>query len=604
MRDQPRTGSLIPATDIKSALFGLLPQAGSGLAEKQLAETARTIPVLILFHLCAAFAVSNVLAGLLPQAMLGGWQLAVLISAIAMANIFSSWRRETISTSNADLLLKFAPLGGVALSAIWAVPALIFVPLVSGDARMMTLGIVLSMLAVGIISLFRIPLAALIYTMGLTAAVNLAMYRFMADHVLLALFIGAMFASALVGIILIVHFNYQRQGEADLKLARQSQVIKLLLNDFERDTSDWLWETGCLGELTYLSPRLADILSRPDDELIGQDFAALISAAATTANGVSLVAAMSEKQDILGQTFQIEISGRTQFWQITARPLRDAAGQFAGYRGVGRDVSDQWHKDQEIRSARDLAESANAAKSQFLAIISHELRTPINAIVGFSEILNTPQSENLAPVDRKEYLATVLESARHLQGLINDILDATRIERGTLQLEDQQNDAAELIETAIKICRNQATKSNISIVAHVIDDVLLTGDLTRLKQVILNLVTNAIKFSPDGGIVNIDMSRGPENQLLIAVRDAGIGIKPEDVERVFEPFVQVDGGSTRKFGGMGLGLAIARKIARLHGGDITLNGTPGIGTEAKVLMPASRVRWPKGQTKASSQVAA
>jgi len=273
-------------------------------------------------------------------------------------------------------------------------------------------------------------------------------------------------------------------------------------------------------------------------------------------------------------------------------------------RALREEVSERQRAEDALRAAKDEAVLANRAKGQFLALVSHELRTPINAIVGFSEVLSAGQSEHLSVPARREYLGTILESAKHLQGLINEILEATRIERGTLQLDEQPNDAAELIEVVAKIVRDQATQARISVVARVVEDVEVTGDLTRLKQVILNILSNAIKFSPEGGVVNMDMLRAPNGDLLITVRDAGIGISDEDAERVFEPFVQVENGSNRRFGGMGLGLSNARRIAQLHGGSLTLKGQSGSGTEARLTLPATRVRWPKPKAKTQGNTAA
>ena len=260
--------------------------------------------------------------------------------------------------------------------------------------------------------------------------------------------------------------------------------------------------------------------------------------------------------------------------------------------------------EQQAQIALEAAVAANLAKSNFLAAMSHELRTPINAIVGFCEILDAPQSETLSAETRKSYLHTIIENAAHLQSMINDILDVTRLERGSFQLVEQNNDAAEIIEATLKLCRKQAEAAGISIVAHLIDDVSVRGDLVRLKQIVQNLLTNAIKFSPEGSIVNINMQRGPDLEFILLIRDAGIGISDEDALRVFDSFLQLDDGTARRFEGMGLGLSIARRIARLHGGDITLNGKLGIGTEARLTIPAARVGWSAHKHKTKEQVAA
>ena len=270
---------------------------------------------------------------------------------------------------------------------------------------------------------------------------------------------------------------------------------------------------------------------------------------------------------------------------------------------IERDVTKLADLEQQARLAIYAAETANLAKTNFLAAMSHELRTPINAIVGFCEILNDPNSEILSSESRQSYLNTIIENANHLQSMINDILDVTRLERGSFQLVEQNNDGAEIVEAALKLCRKQAEDSSISIVAHLIDDVSIRGDLARLKQVVQNLLANAIKFSPHGSIVNIEMQRGSNLEFVLLIRDAGIGMSEEDASRVFDSFLQVEEGSARRFEGMGLGLSIARRIARLHGGDVTLDGKLGIGTEARFSLPAVRVDWAiKPKTK--EQVAA
>ena len=154
------------------------------------------------------------------------------------------------------------------------------------------------------------------------------------------------------------------------------------------------------------------------------------------------------------------------------------------------------------------------------------------------------------------------------------------------------------------MCRDQAEKADVSLVATLTDGIEVRADITRTKQIILNLLTNAIKFSMTGGIVNIELIRKRDDRLAIVIRDGGIGIKSEDLGRVFEPFMQVEEGISRRFSGIGLGLSIARKIARLHGGDVTLESQFGVGTTARFELPPSRVTWPVKLSKATAGVAA
>ncbi len=237
-------------------------------------------------------------------------------------------------------------------------------------------------------------------------------------------------------------------------------------------------------------------------------------------------------------------------------------------------------------------------RSAVLATMSHELRTPINGIVGYAELLLSPQVEAGSPRARRDYAEAILDSARDLQVLVDDLLDITRVQNNTLTFHDQDHDFGEMVEMVARSMRDEAEAAGASIVARLVPGISVQGDPRRLQQAIRNLLSNAIKFSPDGGIVNVEMQRSSAGHLVLAVRDAGIGIAAEDMARVFEPFVQVDSGATRRFGGTGVGLAIARHIAERHDGSIALSSAPGAGTEARLILPANRVTWPRIENRA------
>jgi signal transduction histidine kinase len=584
------------------AAYALLPNAAS--ASRQLSELTRTIPFFLFFHLAAAVSVNVMVFSEVPQLLLGLWQSVILLTAGVFIWAIQQGHKTGFVGENAESILKVSPIIGVILAFAWVSPTLVFSHYANFDQSLGLFWISFAIMATGAISLVRLPAAAIIFSALMTIAIAYGASVTLHVATAMASIVGAFFVLAVVGAIVTQHYTFLKQIEAEEKIKHQSEVIKLLLNDFESGSSDWIWETNYDGKLVYFSPRLAAIFNKKIGDLLGLQFSTLFETEPNNPTFSPLETQMANRDIVSDQIYRTEIDGLTQHWQISAHPLATERNEFSGYRGVGRDITKQIKHDQEIRKAKEEAERANASKSQFLAVISHELRTPINAIIGFSEVLNSEHNETLPIASQHEYLSTILESARHLQGLINDILDATRIERGSLQMADQEIDAAELVETAVRICRSHATKNKITLIAHLVDDVLIIGDLTRLKQVILNLITNAIKFSPADGIVNIDMQRGPQSSLLISIRDAGIGIKPEDVERIFEPFAQGDEGLTRQYGGMGLGLAIARKIARLHGGEVTLNGAEGMGTEATITMPKARVRWPAALKKSEASVAA
>jgi signal transduction histidine kinase len=565
---------------------------GHPLAARQVQETARVIPLLVLFHFCTAIGISNLVGKDVPEILLRGWQGGIIVAAIPLIYAAYLLSKPHAQERTANLVLKFSPVVGVLLGAVWAVPIGLFTPFVTLADIPVVYAMVLTMVSIGLISLLRLPLAGILFSLIVTAAMSFSIFRNVEGyHEFVGFLAFGLFAPALVAVILLSHRSMLRQWKTEAELIRQSQVIKLLLNDFERGTGDILWETDKRGGTSYLSGQ-----DQRDNPQAGNSSSDVGSALGLIDDDLSrFEESLQVGKNIVGQAYHGQTAAGDKHWQISARPLHDQDGQFTGFRGVARDVTWQRSQEQLLLHAKDDAERANAAKSQFLAVISHELRTPINAIVGFSELLSKVDAENLSLARRQEYLNTILESAKHLQGLINDILDVTRMERGVLQIDDQDNDVADLVEITLKICRDHATASGISLVGHVADNVRVKGDLTRLKQVILNLLTNAIKFSPQGGVVHVGMDRGPQGALVISVRDAGIGISDADAERVFEPFVQGEGGANRRFNGLGLGLAISRKIARLHGGDVTLKGMTGGGSEARLILPAARVVWPSSK---------
>ncbi len=559
----------------------------------QLEDTRTTLPVLALFHMMAVISYCDFALTYLPLSSLATWAAAGLaIEAVLLLGYFGLGRRGN-QAERAQKVLRYGPFLGFALTLFWlwaSVGNARQLPDNLGDAGNM---IALAVMFVGAIVAIRLPTTALQFVSGMVVIGVYTSVAALGPKSLLSYIFGVVCLIGFSSVVFLLSASLRRRVQLEKNVRRDGEVIKMLLNEVGSESGDLLWETDADGCLKEFSPRLSEFLHADDRAGPCKNFEQRFFGQ----HAPLLVDKLAAHQVLRNEEVVLNQGGAASQWQVSAQPIIGDDGAFAGYRGVARDVTAQRLQEGRLAEARDVAQQALDARSQFLAVISHELRTPINAIVGFSEVLSAGQGEHLSVSARREYLGTILESAKHLQGLINEILEATRIERGTITLDEQPNDAAELIEVTAKIVRDQATQAKISVVARVIEDVEVTGDLTRLKQVILNILTNAIKFSPEGGVVNVDMQRGRGGELAILVRDAGIGISEADAERVFEPFVQAEAGSNRRFGGMGLGLSIARRIARLHGGDLTLKGQSGGGTEARFVLPAARVRWPKSAAK-------
>ncbi len=288
-------------------------------------------------------------------------------------------------------------------------------------------------------------------------------------------------------------------------------------------------------------------------------------------------------------TFPIRRHDGAMIWHLSrAQPVRDESGRVTQWFGTNTDITEQRHIEESLRLAKEAAEAASRSKSTFLANMSHELRTPLNAIIGYSEMLQE-EAEDLGRDDFVDDLGKVHAAGKHLLGLINDVLDLSKIEAGKMEIYPETFDIAEMVRGVASTIEPLAEKGGDTLVVDCPEGLgPMHADLTKIRQSLLNLLSNAVKFT-ERGTVTLAARREPVGErdwVTLDVKDSGIGMTPEQVARLFQPFTQADASTTRKYGGTGLGLTITRRFCQMMGGDVTVQSDPGRGSTFTIRLPA------------------
>lgn len=253
--------------------------------------------------------------------------------------------------------------------------------------------------------------------------------------------------------------------------------------------------------------------------------------------------------------------------------------------GLRIDITEVKRREEELRLSMEAAEAASRAKTQFLATMSHELRTPLNAVIGFSQLLLSGIAGEM-PDSASGYVALIAKSGEHLIEIIDEVLDLARIETGELSLKRRRVDVALLLATIVEEAREQAENSGIGLTLEHVEAIPeMHADPIRLKQIVAELVANGIKFTPNGGVRVSAILDEDAGQISILVSDTGIGMRREDIATALAPFAQVDAGLDRRFEGCGLGLSLAARLTALHGGELTIDSVPDVGTRVQVRLP-------------------
>jgi PAS domain S-box-containing protein len=337
------------------------------------------------------------------------------------------------------------------------------------------------------------------------------------------------------------------------------------------------------GHIVYVNPKFTELFGWSVDELMDKQWDFMADRPVVARKRIAEARLRND-----GEPVELETSSRSGrvFWAearvVTIQRFDHDRSRWAV---IGRDISERRRGQQELLRATQEAKEANRAKSEFLANMSHELRTPLNAVIGFTDLIKQGVARTGWSPSYLEYLDDVAESGLHLLDLINTILDLSRIGAGQLELDIAPVDLSELIRTSVGLMSGIARTNGIMFSIDIPpESPEIVGDFLKLKQVLLNIISNAIKFTPNGGSVSVALNF-TETTAEILVADTGCGIAEEDLGRVMLPFVQAASSFTRKFQGSGLGLPIAHELCKLHGGSLEIESTEGKGTAVRISLP-------------------
>ena len=380
-----------------------------------------------------------------------------------------------------------------------------------------------------------------------------------------------------------------------LSLAVEQSPVMVMITDHQ-------------GIIEYVNPKFTEILGYSAEEVLGQTPAILQSGETSPATYRHLWETIRSGREWRGDIQNRRKSGEIFWERETISPLVDEQGNILHYVALKEDITEHKRNEQALREAKEQAEQANRAKSEFLANMSHELRTPLNSIIGFTGILKDGMAGEINE-EQKRQLEMVYGSARHLLDLINDILDLSKVEAGKVELVLEEFELMPLLEEVRAMMEPLADAKGLALHLAGFVPERLHSDRGKLRQVLVNLLGNAIKFTERGSVALICQQR--QQDILFEVTDTGIGLSKADLDRIFGAFEQVDGRSDREYEGTGLGLAISRRFVEMLGGSISVRSRPGEGSTfqvrlADVIRPAIRPasRQPGGQPPADAAVAA
>jgi len=355
-------------------------------------------------------------------------------------------------------------------------------------------------------------------------------------------------------------------------MARSLQKVEASYRGIVEDQVDLICRYRPDGRITFVNGAYARAFGRKRSELVGE----LIPFMDT--------GQISEKDISQKEQNLTTANGQIACMLWAQRPIRDDRGNLLEFQAVGHDITDRKNSEAALLAAKEAAEAADRAKGEFLAVVSHEIRTPINGIMGFADLLSSSELSS----EQREQVSMIRTSGVSLVKLINDILDLSKIEAGRVDIEHSPYALHKCIDEVTALFKQEARNNGLDLAIKIATEVpvIVNGDEIRLRQILTNLIGNALKFTEEGGVkIEVSCSKSPpangglcDIRIFYSITDTGIGIPPDKISQLFRPFSQVDTSIQRRRNGTGLGLAISKRLCELMGGTISVESTVGDGS--------------------------
>jgi len=514
--------------------------------------------------LCASYVVIAGPPGPLESVAMAGIMAPAVLAVLALFKI------PLVILEQASLVLFAALIGYLAaLTGGVKSPLLIWFALVPAEAALA--GGRPMVLRAAVAAALALAVVGGLQALALLPATRLALpaSQYYAVSILVAIVQAALVAAA----------AQDRQRAADQAAAEGAAMYRFLADN----AVDLITRHSSDGRIAYASPAALPLLGVAPESLVG-----LVPAALCHPDDLKAMQTAFMDASYFGRpstaVVRLKKAGGEHVWaEIRCRPVPHAGG--SDIVAVTRDITERKAYERDLIAARDLAEEGSRAKSRFLANMSHELRTPLNAIIGFSEVMMQEMFGALGNPRYVEYSHLVHESGNHLLELINSILDMSKIEAGKFELSEEVFDLGAVADASVRFVRLAAERAGVALKTSVAPEAtFIFADMRATKQILVNLLSNGVKFTPKGGEVVIRAVRDAKG-IEITVTDTGVGIPEKALMRLGQPFEQVEGEHVKKKEGTGLGLSLVKALTGMHGGEAVIESTVGVGTTVRIRLP-------------------